>query len=193
MGGYQPKRKLHQRGIKQPRAFPVNASRKDSAKKLIKYKKEQLRVRITKGKQRDSKMSGDIDLERRVTVLERHREEDRQQNQEIREDISELVAAVRESNVYYKESYKRIERGEGHRDKQDSVINRLSESIIKNQPAVDSVNRIKVGLLGVMFTVMSALIVNWFVATTPPPITEHDYKALAQELKELRAHKLEDH
>ncbi|CAM0102253.1 hypothetical protein VPHPG9A1_0015 [Vibrio phage PG9A-1] len=156
-------------------------------------KKEKLRVRITKGKQQDSKMSGDIDLERRVTVLERHREEDRQQNQEIREDISELVAAVRESNVYYKESYKRIERGEGHRDKQDSVINRLSESIIKNQPAVDSVNRIKVGLLGVMFTVMSALIVNWFVATTPPPITEHDYKALAQELKELRAHKLEDH
>ncbi|AUR98931.1 TMhelix containing protein [Vibrio phage 1.257.O._10N.286.46.A4] len=133
------------------------------------------------------------DSTRRINTLERHREEDRQQMQEIGGDIAELVAAVRESNVYYKESYKRIEKGEKHRADQDKAISSLSDTILKNQPAVDSVNRIKVGLMGVAFTVMAGLLTNWFIATKDPIVGEYEYRALIEELKELRAHKLDDH
>ncbi|CAH9011709.1 TMhelix containing protein [Vibrio phage 434O48-1] len=138
-------------------------------------------------------MPEDDDLKRRVAKLERYRDEDRQQAQEIREDLAELVAAVRESNVYYKESYKRIEKGEKHREKQGEAIEALDKIIIKNQPAVNSVNRIKAGLLGVAFTVMAGLLTNWFVATKDPIVGEYEYRLMQQELKELRAHKSDDH
>ncbi|CAH9013228.1 TMhelix containing protein [Vibrio phage 417E50-1] len=135
----------------------------------------------------------DSDSTRRINTLERHREEDRQQQQEIISEIAKLVKVVAESNVYNKENYKRIEKGEAHRREQDKAISSLSDIILKNQPAVDSVNRIKVGLMGVAFTVMAGLLTNWFVATKDPIVGEYEYRALVQELKELRAHKLDDH
>ncbi|CAH9015551.1 TMhelix containing protein [Vibrio phage 282E43-1] len=135
----------------------------------------------------------DTDSTRRISTLERHREEDRQQQQETIREIAKLVKVVAESNVYNKENYKRIEKGEAHRAEQDKAISSLSDIILKNQPAVDSVNRIKVGLMGVAFTVMAGLLTNWFVATKEPIVGEYEYRALVQELKELRAHKLDDH
>ncbi|CAH9015574.1 TMhelix containing protein [Vibrio phage 237E40-1] len=135
----------------------------------------------------------DSDSTRRINTLERRREEDRQQQQETIREIAKLVKVVAESNIYNKENYKRIEKGEAHRKEQDKAISSLSDIILKNQPAVDSVNRIKVGLMGVAFTVMAGLLTNWFVATKDPIVGEYEYRALVQELKELRAHKLEDH
>ncbi len=134
----------------------------------------------------------DEDLKRRIESLERQREEDRRMILDLREDISDLVAVMRESNVYAKECYKRIEKGEAHRAQQDKTISTLGDTVLRNQPAVDSVNRIKVGLLGLVFTVMGGLIINFFVASNPP-VRDKDYQMLVEELRDLRKHKIEDH
>ncbi|BAV81108.1 hypothetical protein [Vibrio phage CKB-S2] len=133
------------------------------------------------------------ELKRRLGKLEEQREEDRKELAQLRRDMAELVAEMRVSNAYAKELYKRTEKGEEELDEQGKALGELSKVILKNQPAVDSVNRIKAGLIGVVFTVLAAVIVNWFVASKEPPVNEHEYKQLLTELQELRRHEREAH
>lgn len=139
-------------------------------------------------------MSDDEELKRRVNNLERQREEDRQMILDLREDIQEVTAALRESNVYYKESYKRIEKGEAHREKQDAAMDTLAKTIIKNQPAVDSVNRIKAGLIGVVFAVLASVTGNWLIAVNAPPVNKTEKELILKQLERLeRLERLEAH
>lgn len=135
-------------------------------------------------------MPDDREISRRFELLERQAEEARRIATEQREDVNELVAVMRESNVYYKEIYKRTEKGEEHREEQDKAIKQLSEVQIRNQPAIESVNRIKAGLIGVVFTVIAGVSVNYLVATKEPPVSEHEYKSILEKLERLETTEL---
>lgn len=118
----------------------------------------------------------DEETKRRLDKLEQAREEDRRVIQELREDLADLIAAMRESNVYAKECYKRLEKGEAE-------IKAIGDKMAKNQPAVDSVNKIKAGFLALGFSVLTAIAVGWSV---DKPDKNEEISKILSELKEIR-------
>lgn len=133
----------------------------------------------------------DADVKRRLENLERAQEEDRKMQRKLDSSVSDLVAEMRVSNAYAKENYKRIEKAEAHREKQEEALNNLTKAMIKNQPAVDSVNKIKAGLIGVVFTVIAGVSVNWIIAHNAPPVNKTEKEMILKQLEKLE--KLERH